>query len=129
MDNGARGVIPVVSVIDLVISIAPVHRWEQRTTGTHYEFKQHLSPSSRVSGPIEIKTPWLSGEHSLQEVVPIVGEVDEFGGAMLRTEPCRRSIFSALAFSHRTVPSRVLPTLASHAMDEIGEGTKASAIP
>ena len=49
---GARGVMPVVSVIDLVIPKAPVHRWEQRTTGTHYEVKNfchHYRASSALS--------------------------------------------------------------------------------
>lgn len=57
------------------------------------------------------------------------GEVDELEGAILRTGPCRWSTITALTFSHRTVPQRILPTLASPAMEEVGEGTKASATP
>lgn len=58
--------------------------------------RRHSAPPTLM----EIEVPWRSGEGSLQGVMPTEGEVDELEGATLRTEPCKWSTITALAFSH-----------------------------
>ena len=119
----------MVSVIGLVIPITPVHRREQRTTGTHYEVKNTCHHHRASSALSRSRHPGFPANRACRESYRWKEKLMSSQEQSCAQNPAD-GVFSQ-PWRSPTAQSRYdyFLTLTSHAMDEIGEGTKASATP